>query len=640
MIAWKVAPALAAGCSVVLLPSPRGTLVLGRRSSGWPRRPASRPACSTWSRAAPTSVSGSCLAPGRRHGDVHRVQRDRRGRDEGGRADEQEGRARARRQVADRGPARAPTSTARSGRRCCGSVATPVRAAARRRGSWCTATSTTRSSAKAVAFIDEQVPTGDPTRRGDRGRSADHAPSTATAWRATSRGPSAGGARIAHRRRPPRRARRFFLEPDPGRRRRRRTTRSARTSCSPPSRRCMAYDTVDEAVAIANNSRYGLNALVWGDRRGGAGRWPAASRRGTVAINGGGGSRPDVPWVGVKQSGVGMEMGEDGFAEFFTVKHLQWAAGVTPRPPAAPRTRRRLAGRDAGPRRDPDRPFLMWVPVEAGRRRGPGREFAARRRPRWRPRSPRAGCRPRRPRRAGPAQLARRSCVAWSAVASMGAVAVCLNPRRRRRPRLRRRAQRLASRDRLRPDRCDRRAWRCRAPTSSSSLDLGRARHTLRPCSLPTRSRTRGRSRTARPGVSIQYTSGHDRAAQGRRVDARPTACGPARSARPTRASAPTDVNLVHLPLFHTNALSYSFLSSLWSGGQVVLVAEVLGVAGSGTSRSGTRATWTSVVSFCVRALATREVAGATRLPGLGQQRGPRGRAADRAACRSSAGSG
>jgi aldehyde dehydrogenase (NAD+) len=85
------------------------------------------------------------------------------------------------------------------------------------------------------------------------------------------------------------------------------------------------YDTVDEAIAIANNTRYGLNALVWGE----PGEARAVADRlktGTVAINGGGGSRPDVPWVGARQSGIGMEMGEDGFAEFFTVKHLQWPA--------------------------------------------------------------------------------------------------------------------------------------------------------------------------------------------------------------------------------------------------------------------------------------------------------------------------
>ncbi|TFV93778.1 aldehyde dehydrogenase family protein [Blastococcus sp. CT_GayMR20] len=85
------------------------------------------------------------------------------------------------------------------------------------------------------------------------------------------------------------------------------------------------YDTVDEAVAVANNSRYGLNALVWGDP-GEARAVAARLETGTVAINGGGGSRPDVPWAGAKQSGVGMDMGEDGFGEFFTVKHLQWPA--------------------------------------------------------------------------------------------------------------------------------------------------------------------------------------------------------------------------------------------------------------------------------------------------------------------------
>jgi aldehyde dehydrogenase (NAD+)/betaine-aldehyde dehydrogenase len=84
-----------------------------------------------------------------------------------------------------------------------------------------------------------------------------------------------------------------------------------------------AYDTVDEAVEIANNTRYGLNALVWGEPDE-AMAVAARLRTGTVALNGGGGSRPDVPWVGARQSGIGMEMGEDGFAEFFTVKHVQW----------------------------------------------------------------------------------------------------------------------------------------------------------------------------------------------------------------------------------------------------------------------------------------------------------------------------
>ena len=56
-------------------------------------------------------------------------------------------------------------------------------------------------------------------------------------------------------------------------------------------------------------------------------------RAGTVTINGGSGMRPDAPWGGPGRSGVGRELGEDGYAEFFEVKHIQYAlAGIT-RPP-------------------------------------------------------------------------------------------------------------------------------------------------------------------------------------------------------------------------------------------------------------------------------------------------------------------
>ncbi len=69
----------------------------------------------------------------------------------------------------------------------------------------------------------------------------------------------------------------------------------------------------------------------------------------------------------------------------------------------------------------------------------------------------------------------------------------------------------------------------------------------------------------------------------------------------------PGDVNLVHLPLFHTNALSYSFLASLWSGGRIVLQPKFSASRFWDVAvRHG--ATWTSVVSFCLRALADREV--------------------------------
>lgn len=92
------------------------------------------------------------------------------------------------------------------------------------------------------------------------------------------------------------------------------------------------YSTVDEAVDIANCTSYGLAANVFGpldEAMEVAGR----IRSGTVTINGGSGMRPDAPWGGPGRSGVGRELGEDGFAEFFEVKHIQYPlAGIT-RPP-------------------------------------------------------------------------------------------------------------------------------------------------------------------------------------------------------------------------------------------------------------------------------------------------------------------
>jgi aldehyde dehydrogenase (NAD+) len=86
----------------------------------------------------------------------------------------------------------------------------------------------------------------------------------------------------------------------------------------------LPYDTADEAVAIANRSRYGLNANITGDTEE-AIELARRLRVGTVTINNGSGMRPDAPWGGYGRSGIGRELGEDGFSEFFETKHIQWA---------------------------------------------------------------------------------------------------------------------------------------------------------------------------------------------------------------------------------------------------------------------------------------------------------------------------
>lgn len=88
----------------------------------------------------------------------------------------------------------------------------------------------------------------------------------------------------------------------------------------------LPYADVEDAVRIANDSRYGLNANVWGPTAK-ALEFARRVRSGTVTINGGGGMRADTPWGGFGDSGIGRECGEEGFREFFEVKHVQWPIG-------------------------------------------------------------------------------------------------------------------------------------------------------------------------------------------------------------------------------------------------------------------------------------------------------------------------
>jgi aldehyde dehydrogenase (NAD+) len=81
------------------------------------------------------------------------------------------------------------------------------------------------------------------------------------------------------------------------------------------------FSSDDEAVEIANNSRYGLAGGVWGSEE----RALAVARRmrtGAVDVNGGA-FNPLAPFGGYKQSGVGRELGGYGLAEFQQVKAIQ-----------------------------------------------------------------------------------------------------------------------------------------------------------------------------------------------------------------------------------------------------------------------------------------------------------------------------
>jgi aldehyde dehydrogenase (NAD+)/betaine-aldehyde dehydrogenase len=85
----------------------------------------------------------------------------------------------------------------------------------------------------------------------------------------------------------------------------------------------LRYRDLDEAVAIANGTRFGLAAYVFGDLDEAKALAPRL-RAGTVYINGGGGIRPDAPFGGWKASSIGREWGMDGIREFLEAQHIQW----------------------------------------------------------------------------------------------------------------------------------------------------------------------------------------------------------------------------------------------------------------------------------------------------------------------------
>jgi aldehyde dehydrogenase (NAD+) len=83
----------------------------------------------------------------------------------------------------------------------------------------------------------------------------------------------------------------------------------------------IAYDTEDEAIRIANDSKYGLHAAVLGADLQRARRVASQIRSGRVVINGMT-DDPDAPWGGFKYSGVGREYGKYGIEAFLEPKAI------------------------------------------------------------------------------------------------------------------------------------------------------------------------------------------------------------------------------------------------------------------------------------------------------------------------------
>lgn len=78
------------------------------------------------------------------------------------------------------------------------------------------------------------------------------------------------------------------------------------------------FADIEEAISRANNSTYGLGAVVFGN----AGAQEVANRleAGMIGVNQGVGGGGEVPWVGVKQSGFGFHGSTEGHRQFAQVR--------------------------------------------------------------------------------------------------------------------------------------------------------------------------------------------------------------------------------------------------------------------------------------------------------------------------------
>jgi aldehyde dehydrogenase (NAD+) len=93
----------------------------------------------------------------------------------------------------------------------------------------------------------------------------------------------------------------------------------------------IAYDDDNDAVRIANDSRYGLVGSVFSSSLERAHSVARRIRAGVLSINGGAAHGEDMPFGGYKFSGLGRQNGIAGFDQYLETKSVAWPASLSTR---------------------------------------------------------------------------------------------------------------------------------------------------------------------------------------------------------------------------------------------------------------------------------------------------------------------
>ncbi|MGE0066612.1 MAG: aldehyde dehydrogenase [Solirubrobacterales bacterium] len=103
--------------------------------------------------------------------------------------------------------------------------------------------------------------------------------------------------------------------------------RPAREEIFGPVACVIPFDGEAEAVALANETIYGLSGSVWTRDGARALRVARAIETGVISINSNTSVRVSTPFGGFKQSGVGRELGPDALEHYTEVKNVYYATG-------------------------------------------------------------------------------------------------------------------------------------------------------------------------------------------------------------------------------------------------------------------------------------------------------------------------